>query len=137
MVAMLLRATEGCIAGLTPPTRKVVVDGATIAPYEVLILRTAMPKPHLRPASDYPKAESCPQMASLDGFPEQLHFLKISHLLYRQSNLIDNMPLVVPGLMTSGGDQQGEWMNKLMGKKLSDSTSNETVCVPIRYPSSG
>ena len=38
-----------------------------------------------------------------------------------------NMPLVVPGLMTSAGDGQGEWMNKLMGKKLSDSTSDATV----------
>jgi hypothetical protein len=47
------------------------------------------------------------------------------------------MPLVVPGIMTSGDDQQGKWMNKLMGKKLSDSTSDATVCVFLGYPSSG
>ena len=37
------------------------------------------------------------------------------------------MPLVVPGVMTSGSSQQEEWMSKLMGKKLSDGTSDSMV----------
>lgn len=40
-----------------------------------------------------------------------------------------NMPLVVPGLMSSAGsnNEQESWMNKLVGKKLTDSTSDTTV----------
>ena len=44
------------------------------------------------------------------------------------------MPLVVPGLMGSAGsnsnnnNQQEDWMNKLVGKKLTDSASDNTVC---------
>lgn len=44
------------------------------------------------------------------------------------------MPLVVPGMMTSGAgasannDNTNEaWMNKLLGKKLTDGASDETV----------
>lgn len=41
------------------------------------------------------------------------------------------MPLVVPGLMNSGGsnsnNQQDDWMNKLVGKKLTDSASDNMV----------
>lgn len=38
-----------------------------------------------------------------------------------------NMPLVVPGLQCKGGDDKSsEWMNKLAGKKIGES-SNETV----------
>ena len=43
------------------------------------------------------------------------------------------MPLVVPGLMSSGGsnsDLQDDWMNKLVGKKLTDSASDNTVRWP-------
>lgn len=37
------------------------------------------------------------------------------------------MPLVVPGLMSKdGGDKTNDWMNKLMGKKIGDS-SNEVA----------
>ncbi|PKS06697.1 hypothetical protein jhhlp_006771 [Lomentospora prolificans] len=36
------------------------------------------------------------------------------------------MPLVVPGVMTGSSDKADEWMQKLMGKTLSDDTSNET-----------
>lgn len=36
------------------------------------------------------------------------------------------MPLVVPGINSSMGDKS-EWVNKLMGKKISEE-SNETVC---------
>ncbi|KAJ5939533.1 hypothetical protein N7466_002667 [Penicillium verhagenii] len=34
------------------------------------------------------------------------------------------MPLVVPGINSSLGDKS-EWVNKLMGKKISDTGSNE------------
>ena len=38
------------------------------------------------------------------------------------------MPLVVPGLMGNSGDSKtDEWTNKLVGKKLSEQDSNETV----------
>ena len=33
------------------------------------------------------------------------------------------MPLIVPGI-TGGADQTSDWMTKLMGKKLTDSTSD-------------
>ena len=36
------------------------------------------------------------------------------------------MPLVVPGINSSLGDKS-EWVNKLMGKKISESTGDETV----------
>lgn len=38
------------------------------------------------------------------------------------------MPLVIPGVMSNNGgdDKNSQWMNKLMGKKIGDS-SNETV----------
>lgn len=37
------------------------------------------------------------------------------------------MPLVVPGINSSMGDKS-EWVNKLMGKKISETASDETVC---------
>ncbi|KAF4435750.1 putative pua rna binding domain-containing protein [Fusarium austroafricanum] len=38
------------------------------------------------------------------------------------------MPLVVPGINSTSGDNAEEWQNKLVGKKLSDEeTSTETV----------
>jgi hypothetical protein len=36
------------------------------------------------------------------------------------------MPLVVPGLMSNSKDKTEDWSNKLMGKKLGD-TSDEIV----------
>lgn len=36
------------------------------------------------------------------------------------------MPLVVPGVTSSLGDKS-EWVNKLMGKKISETGSDETV----------
>ena len=44
------------------------------------------------------------------------------------SKTILNMPLVVPGI-NSGGDNSKteEWMNKLVGKKLTDGPSDATV----------
>jgi hypothetical protein len=44
----------------------------------------------------------------------------------------DTMPLVVPGITSNGsGDKNEEWMNKLVGKKISETEpSNETVRVP-------
>jgi len=35
------------------------------------------------------------------------------------------MPLVVPGI-TGGPDKNSDWMTKLMGKKLTDSTSDHS-----------
>jgi hypothetical protein len=40
------------------------------------------------------------------------------------------MPLVVPGLMSNNKDKNDDWQNKLMGKKLGD-TSDEIVCQSI------
>ena len=37
------------------------------------------------------------------------------------------MPLVVPGVNSTSGDKTEEWTNKLVGKKLSDEQSDETV----------
>ncbi|KAM0433316.1 hypothetical protein ACHAPT_004192 [Fusarium lateritium] len=37
------------------------------------------------------------------------------------------MPLVVPGINSTSGDKAEEWQNKLVGKKLSEEQSNETV----------
>ena len=45
------------------------------------------------------------------------------------------MPLVVPGVMTSGGNQHDSWMSKLVGKKITDSTTDETVRLLIRLKS--
>lgn len=36
------------------------------------------------------------------------------------------MPLVVPGLMSKGGDNTSDWQNKLMGKKIGDSGDEMT-----------
>lgn len=48
------------------------------------------------------------------------------------------MPLVVPGLMSSGGsksnNQQEDWMNKLVGKKLTDSSSDTTSFLKQNLP---
>lgn len=38
------------------------------------------------------------------------------------------MPLVVPGINSDMGDKS-EWVNKLMGKKISDTGSDEVVCI--------
>ena len=39
------------------------------------------------------------------------------------------MPLVIPGMQSSGGDDKtSKWMDQLMGKKLGDSSDN-MVCV--------
>ena len=47
------------------------------------------------------------------------------------------MPLVVPGLMNSGGggdDKNSKWMNELVGKKIGEN-SNETVrSFPLPLP---
>jgi len=36
------------------------------------------------------------------------------------------MPLVVPGLMSNSKDKTNDWQNKLMGKKLGDSSDEVT-----------
>lgn len=41
------------------------------------------------------------------------------------------MPLVVPGIQTSlTGNQTTDWVDKLLGKKLTDSTTDEVVRKP-------
>lgn len=41
------------------------------------------------------------------------------------------MPLVVPGITgTDGGDPNEVWMNKLVGKTVTDDDHSETVCSP-------
>lgn len=46
------------------------------------------------------------------------------------------MPLVVPGINnTSGGASQEEWLNKLAGKKLTESSSDVTVWLYSFSPS--
>jgi hypothetical protein len=43
------------------------------------------------------------------------------------------MPLVVPGLMSKGGDDKtNDWMSKLMGKKIGES-SDEIVSLDNTY----
>ncbi|KAH6970872.1 hypothetical protein BKA56DRAFT_678025 [Ilyonectria sp. MPI-CAGE-AT-0026] len=37
------------------------------------------------------------------------------------------MPLVVPGINSTSGNKTEEWQNKLVGKKLGDDASTETV----------
>lgn len=46
------------------------------------------------------------------------------------------MPLVVPGITSSGGEQSktDEWTNKLVGKKIGES-SDSTVSFPVSYRS--
>ncbi|MCJ1257585.1 hypothetical protein MMC24_005411 [Lignoscripta atroalba] len=34
------------------------------------------------------------------------------------------MPLVVPGINSGGDDKQSSWMDKLMGKKIGDTTDS-------------
>ncbi|KAK9543669.1 hypothetical protein V6Z88_010036 [Aspergillus fumigatus] len=48
-----------------------------------------------------------------------------------------NMPLVVPGINSDMGSDKNEWLSKLVGKKISDSTSDVTVRLLRRriYPS--
>ncbi|KAJ5740779.1 hypothetical protein N7493_000651 [Penicillium malachiteum] len=45
------------------------------------------------------------------------------------------MPLVVPGINSTMGDKS-EWVNKLMGKKISDSSTNETMFAKKDLPES-
>ncbi|GAB7363917.1 hypothetical protein MBLNU230_g4480t1 [Neophaeotheca triangularis] len=43
------------------------------------------------------------------------------------------MPLVVPGMSSTGDDKNAQWMNQLMGKKIGDS-SNETTFAKTDLP---
>ncbi|KAI9674821.1 MAG: hypothetical protein M1817_001725 [Caeruleum heppii] len=44
------------------------------------------------------------------------------------------MPLVVPGINSAPADQKSEWQNKLLGKKLTDSTSDSTNFARTQLP---
>ena len=45
------------------------------------------------------------------------------------------MPLVVPGLATpaSNNTQQEDWLNKLVGKKITNGASDELVSLPTSW----
>jgi hypothetical protein len=68
--------------------------------------------------------------SAINTSPQSSHH-KISH-----NHQIENqttMPLVVPGLQSKDGQGQDlttEWLNKLTGKKIGE-TSNETVRIPF------
>lgn len=53
-------------------------------------------------------------------------FIKNTYKIHSLYSGFFIMPLVVPGINSSMGDKS-EWMNKLMGKKISDAGSNEIV----------
>ena len=43
------------------------------------------------------------------------------------------MPLVIPGMQSSGGDDKtSKWMDQLMGKKLGDNSDN-VVCLTLPF----
>ena len=72
----------------------------------------------------------------LSSQPEYRNRKAIHTSLFSARTPQATMPLVVPGLMSSGGsntNQQEDWMNKLVGKKLTDSTSDTTVCFTLAY----
>ncbi|KAL3449495.1 hypothetical protein BJX65DRAFT_272420 [Aspergillus insuetus] len=43
-----------------------------------------------------------------------------------QQNHNTTMPLVVPGITSNSSGGKDEWLNKLVGKKITESSSNET-----------
>ncbi|KJX96398.1 hypothetical protein TI39_contig633g00008 [Zymoseptoria brevis] len=51
----------------------------------------------------------------------------------RPKTTTTNMPLVVPGLQSKDGDKSSNWMEKLVGKKIGDS-SNETTFAKTDLP---
>ncbi|KAL3458777.1 hypothetical protein BJX64DRAFT_265869 [Aspergillus heterothallicus] len=73
----------------------------------------------------------------LQGRPASI--LRSNHRTSHSSNQLHlsnnaTMPLVVPGITSSGG-KKDEWMNKLVGKRISDS-SNETCFAKKDLPES-
>lgn len=58
-------------------------------------------------------------LENLNLRPQKLTSLKTIYLI---------MPLVVPGINSNMGDKS-EWVNKLMGKKISETGSDEVVCL--------
>lgn len=58
------------------------------------------------------------------------YYTKVSrnYFYFEDTKQTTTMPLVVPGINnTSGGASQEEWLNKLAGKKLTESSSDVTV----------
>lgn len=49
------------------------------------------------------------------------------HTTNRTFQEVANMPLVIPGITGNSGDKTEEWTNKLVGKKLSEGSSDEVV----------
>lgn len=58
------------------------------------------------------------------------------HTTNRTFQKVANMPLVIPGITGNSGDKTEEWTNKLVGKKLSEGSSDEVVR-NIYYSSAG
>lgn len=60
-------------------------------------------------------------------------YLYLTTKHYHHSTKV-KMPLVVPGITNTGsGNSKDDWLNKLVGKKISDS-HNETVFIhPLSY----
>ena len=71
-------------------------------------------------------------LASFPLFPKRstnkTHFKPISQKPRKNTA---KMPLVVPGITSNSGDKTEEWTNKLVGKKLADKPSNETVSTSL------
>ncbi|KAJ0424685.1 hypothetical protein BJY00DRAFT_276162 [Aspergillus carlsbadensis] len=55
---------------------------------------------------------------------QQRLYLHPTHQISKQNHHA-TMPLVVPGITSNSGGNKDEWLNKLVGKKISES-SNET-----------
>ena len=64
------------------------------------------------------------QVKTLQRFTNRCSKQTLPHHNHRLNH--SKMPLVVPGLQSNDGGKTEEWMNKLVGKKIGD-TSNETV----------
>ncbi|KAL2872109.1 uncharacterized protein BJX67DRAFT_341531 [Aspergillus lucknowensis] len=75
------------------------------------------------------------QRSSLSPKVVTRQFLPIFRPYHRQHPR--NMPLVVPGITnTSGGGSKDEWLNKLVGKKISESSSDATSFAKRDLPES-
>jgi hypothetical protein len=57
------------------------------------------------------------------------HIQKTPQIKYFSTKQTLKMPLVVPGINSGGANAKtDEWMNKLVGKKIGEGSSDATVC---------
>ena len=84
-----------------------------------------------------PRCDATWSQADVIPLDITIHYTMYSrtHILLRPYHTSTTMPLVVPGITSSlTGDQKTDWIDKLLGKKLTDSTNNEVVRVrPIDF----